>query len=370
MFRTDIEPGIQTERQVSTFMANNVTIKDIARTMRVNVATVSRALNDQLGVSDVMRKAIKAKAIELGYRPNALARSLVMNRTSTIAFLAPDLSNPFHVEIAHAIKNSVYRAGYTLIICDSNWEMEFETSQLKYMAQLRVDGLIMKSASSNFDHISGMPFPVVMMSTERSESFSTIDTDNFYGGFLATEALVKAGYRRIAYLGSRQDPPTSIMRREGYKAALGLYGLPCYEEYTSETVFSVDSGREFMRVMLGLPIPPDAVFCINDMCALGAIDVLLERGVAIPDEFGVIGFDDMSLASLSQIQLSTVAQSGTEVGTELADLLLKSIDAKGLNATERRVIEPRLILRKTTRPVEPYSPCPVERLERPSAVCC
>lgn len=347
-------------------MASSVTIKDIARSMGVNVATVSRALNDQAGVGDDMRKAIKAMAEEMGYRPNALARSLVMNRTSTIAFLASDLSNPYHVEIGQAIKHFVHRLGYTLIICDSNWDMEFELSQLKYMAQLRVDGLIMKSASTTFDHIKGMPFPVVMMSVEYSDSFSTIDTDNFYGGFLATEALIKSGYRRIAYLGSRQDPPTSIMRREGYKAALRLYGLPYHEEYTSEKVFSVDSGREFMRAMLALPTAPDGVFCINDMCALGAIDVLVDRGVAIPEAFGVMGFDDMSLASLSQIQLSTVAQHGTELGTELADMLIRTIKAGGNRAPEWRVIEPRLVLRKTTRPVAPYTPYPAEKLERPT----
>lgn len=349
--------------------SNNVTFKDIARMMRVNVATVSRALNDQLGVSDSMRDAIKAKAAEIGYRPNALARNLVTNRTDTIAFLAPDLSNPFFVEIAHAIRNFMHPMGYTLIICDTNWDMKFETSQLRYMEQQRVDGLIMKSASSTFDHVKKMPFPVVMMSVEYSDSFSTVDTDNFYGGFLATEALIKSGYKRLAYLGSRQDPPTSALRREGFKTALALYGLPYEEKYTSEGMFSMESGREFMRAMLSLPDPPDAAFCINDLCALGAMDALVELGVHVPDEFGVIGFDNMSLTALSGIRLTTVAQQGFELGLAIADLLNKAIKSAGKSPTEQRVIQPKLVLRDTTRHIDPYEPYPMEMLLRPSIGC-
>ncbi|MCD8349500.1 MAG: LacI family transcriptional regulator [Planctomycetaceae bacterium] len=344
----------------------NITIKDIARAMGVNVATVSRALNDQNGVSDAMRTAIKAKAAALGYRPNALARSLVTSRGSTIAYIAPDLANPYHVEVARAIKDYVRPLGYTLILCDSEWDMETELAQLEYMERQRVEGLIMKSARSDFDHIAArLSCPVAMLSTNYSDTYSTIDTDNFYGGFLAAEALIRCGYTRIGYLGARQDPPTSRQRGAGYKAALQHYGVSYSKNLTADGEFTMEGGREVMRRLWSRKTRPDAVFCVNDICAIGAMDFLLDQGVRIPEDFGIVGFDNMFMSSLSQIQMSTIAQQGYELGTGAAELLMDTIQQRDGHRPEHRIIEPRLILRNTTRPVDPYQPTPASQVRRP-----
>lgn len=343
-----------------------ITIKDIARAVGVNVATVSRALNNQDGVSEGVRDRIKAVASEMGYQPNALARSLVKSRSNTIGFLMPDLGNPFFVEVATAVRDSVFARGYTLVMFDSHWDREMEANQLRYLEQQRVDGLIMKSPDRTLEHVQPYPFPVVFISVSGSDRFSTIDTDNFYGGFLAGEALARCGYERIAYFGSRQDPPTSFLRREGCRSAMRLYGLAERESRFVEGEFSIDSGRRLLRAMLRSRERPDAVFCANDMIALGVLEEAAVRGLRIPDDFGVIGFDNSAMSSLGIIMLSTVAQQGAEMGAEIADMLMLSLRGGDGWQSESRVIQPRLILRKTTRAVEPYDPTPSESLTRPT----
>lgn len=343
----------------------NITMKDIARAMNVDLATVSRALNDQYGVSDAVRSAIKNKAEEMGYRPNALARRLATNRGNTIAYMAPDLANLFHVEIAHAVKYYFHPLGYTVLVCDSEWELESEIAYLDYMERHRVDGIILKSASCDFSHIiQNISCPVTMVSTDTSSEFSTIDTDNFYGGFMATEALIRCGYRRIAYLGAKQDPIASEHRGNGYRAALVHYELPYQKSLVGEGDFSMEGGRQFIKSIWKRKNRPDAIFCINDDSAIGVMDYLLGIGIRIPEDFGVIGYDNMTLAALSQIQLSTIAQQGMQMGKGAAELLYKAIRSTGKTEPEHRVIAPTLILRKTTRPIGEYQPTPVEKIKR------
>jgi LacI family transcriptional regulator len=346
---------------------SNITMKDIAHAMSVDPATVSRALNGQIGVSDAVRKAIKFRAEEMGYRPNALARRLVTNRGNTIAYMPPDLANPFHVEVARAIKYYFRSYGYTLLICDAEWDLEYEMAYLDYLEHNRIDGLIIKSASGDTAHIAKkISCPVTLLSTEYSDIFPSIDSDNFYGGFLATEALLRCGYRRIAYLGAKQDRVTSRQREAGYRVALLHHGLPYRKTDVREGDFSMKAGRDLMQQLWKRRTRPDAVFCINDDTAIGAMDFIHDAGVRVPDDFGIIGFDNMALTSLSQIQMSTVVQQGTALGTGAAELLHNVIRGRpGGRSPERRIIEPRLLLRKTTRTISSYQPTPASKIIRP-----
>ena len=328
----------------------SATIKDIAKELGITHSTVSRAINGKLGVSTELRKKVLETAERLGYTPNAIARGLVTKQSMTIAFIVPDFSNPFFVEIAHAVNSTASARGFTTIMCDTQWDHREELKQIKLMAEKRVDGIIIKSFGEDDSYLTDLDFPVVKLNPAVDPRVSSIDIDNIYGAITATEHLIKSGYRQIAYIGSNLDPQTGNTRYEGFCQAMKKHQLPVDERLVCRGDYSLESGAKCYAALRQTGIPFDAALCENDMIALGVYDGALRDKRRIPDEFGIVGFDDMFFAGLPMTQLTTMAQPKRKIGEKAATLLLDLITEPEKTKHRSLTLKPELIVRSTTRP--------------------
>ena len=325
-----------------------VTIKDIAEKTGVSYATVSRTLNHLSGVNAATREKILAAASEMGYHPNIHARSLKTNKTYTIALIVPDISNPFFADIALAVNEYAYEKGYTTILCSTNWNVEIEKQQIEQLENQRVDGIIYKPAGRNPMDLSGSFIPSVLISCIPGENSTYIEVDNYSGGRTAADHLVKCGYSRFAFIGGTRDSQSNQFRIDGYYERLKELRMDIREDRILYGGFSVESGYRLAAGLMADADKPDAIFCGNDLIAIGVQQYLLEHNYKVPEEIGVVGFDDISLAGLPQIQMTTIAQPRNLMGKTAAEILLESIE--GIEIEQKHIIlEPQLVIRRSTR---------------------
>lgn len=329
----------------------SATIKDIAKELNITHSTVSRALNGKLGVSTELRKVILETAARLGYTPNAIARGLVTKQSMTIAFIVPDFSNPFFVEIAHAVNSTASSRGFTTIMCDMRWDHQEELKQIKLMAEKRVDGIIIKSFGEDDSYLVDLGIPVVKLNPAIDPNVSSIDIDNVLASYTATEHMIKCGYQNIAYIGSTTDPQTSAGRYQGYLKALKNHDLTVDEKLICRGEYTVESGAKCYENLRKSKVNFDAAICENDMIALGVYDGALRDHQKIPAEFGIIGFDDMFFAGLPMTQLTTMAQPKRKIGEKAANLLLDLITNPDNTKHRSITLKPELIIRSTTRSI-------------------
>ncbi len=328
----------------------SVTIIDIADKIGVSNATVSRALNGKKGVCEKTRIRILTEAKKQRYQPNAIARGLVSRSTNTIGLVIPDITNPFFPEVARGVEDACREAGYNLLLCCSNWDRDQEKSCLEILKQSRVDGLIINPNSlSNIELIEKTGIPVVYLNSRLNDGYSTyVGVDNELGAQIATEHLIQCGYKRVAYIGGASRSFSNNERLNGYLAALNKNNIETINGLIMSGKFDNESGYELTKRLFERQDPPDAVFAGNDMIALGVMEYAQERNLKIPEDFGIIGFDDMFASGLPQIQLSTMAIPKTFLGKKSLDILLDKINSDEVGSINY-VIKPRLIVRKTTR---------------------
>ena len=325
-----------------------VTIKDIAEYTGVSYATVSRTLNHLSGVSPVTRDKVLAAAEELGYRPNILARSLKTNKTNTIALLLPDISNPFFADIAYAVDEYASEHGYTTILCNTHWNVENEAKQLGHLQNQRVDGIIYKPAGKEPLDLSGLSMPSVLISCIPGENESYIEIDNYKGGQIAADHLVECGYRHFAFIGGSESSQSNGIRISGYCDRLREHGMTIDADHILYGGFSLASGYAMANKLFGKYPDVDGIFCGNDVIALGVLQHLMGNNKRIPEDVGVVGFDDILIAGLPQIQMTTVAQPRNQMGKLAAEMLIDQIQNKDI--TEHHImLEPKLVVRRSTR---------------------
>lgn len=329
-----------------------LTIKDIAEKAGVSYATVSRALNNHRDVNEDTKKKILKIAREMGYQPNAIAQGLVKKETKTIGLLIPDITNPFFPEVARGIEDAAGEAGYTIFLCNTNWDTERESNYLDVLLQKQVDGIIMAPSSENLNHLkkildSGIKIVFISRMIKHPNSISII-IDNVSGAQMAVEHLVKKGHKKIAFIGGFQDISASSERLKGYKYALEENNLEINKAYIKNGDFKRETGHVMMHNLLNLDQKPTAVFAANDLLALGAIQAIKEEGLSVPSDIAVIGFDDIEFASLPEIQLTTVAQPKYDMGKMAFETLIKQLKGEGDNIGKKILLEPRLIIRGTT----------------------
>ena len=326
-----------------------VTIKDIARKAGVSYATVSRALNNHPEVNEGTRKRILKIAAEIGYQPNAIARGLVCKQTNTIGLLIPDITNPFYAEVARGIEDAANEVGYTILLCNSNWNEEREERYLNVLIQKQVDGLII--AESSEKHQSSLLETrlksTVFISRINFANSTSVIIDNITGGRMAVEHLLNKGHQRIAFIGGLEDISANQERLKGYKNALEAHNISINQNYIRNSNFKRESGHYVMKEILKINPKPTAVFAANDLLALGAIQAIKEQGMSIPGDVAVVGFDDIEFASLPEIQLTTVAQPKYNMGKLALLTLVEQIKSKSF-VRQKIMLEPELIIRGTT----------------------
>ena len=328
------------------------TIKDVAKKAGVSYATVSRALNNHPEINEETKKRILKIAMEMGYQPNAIAQGLVKKETKTIGLIIPDITNPFFPEVARGIEDTAVEAGYTIFLCNTNWNVEREERYLNVLMQKQVDGLIIAPSSEEVSHLkkildSGMN--TIFISRVINHANSTcIIIDNIRGGQQAVEYLIQRGHQRVAFIGGREDISTNQERLQGYAQALKNNGLKFDNTLVKTGSFKRDSGHYIMNQFLKLEERPTAVFAANDLLALGAIQAIKENGLSIPSDIAVVGFDDIEFASLPEIQLTTVAQPKYDMGNLAFSTLMELIKGGGYSSGRKILLDPVLITRKTS----------------------
>lgn len=329
---------------------SQVTIKDIARELGISPSTVSRALKDHPDISPETKKAVKKLAEELNYQPNSIALSLRQSKSNTIGVIIPEIVHFFFSTVISGIEDVAYDAGYSVIVSQSNESYEREVMDTKALFNNRVDGMLisMSRETTDYEHFQsihkrGMPMVFFDRICDGLVT-SKVIVDDHDGAFQATEHLIKQGYTRIAHLGGPQNLSISRQRLDGYKDALKQYNIKIDESLimTDHSSDDEDNAKEITSMLLDSPNPPDAMFAINDIAALGAMMAAKNRGLSIPKDFAIVGFSNWRFTSMTDPAMSTVDQPGFAMGQEAARLLIKEIEAK-----EDEVITPETITLKT-----------------------
>jgi LacI family transcriptional regulator len=310
----------------------SITIKDIARLAGVSHTTVARALNGQPGVSEETRARIVELAQRLRYQSNALARGLVTRRSQSIGLLVPDMANPFYVQVAKGIEQVAVEAHYSLVICDSDHDQQKEIRYVRFLREKQVDGMLvipLQQEKQHFVELCLDGFPLVFIDCYFPDlPVAGVVSDNYGGARQAVEHLIRLGYRRIAFLVGTRGGYAAAERLRAYCDVLKAAGFPVREEYVLETRGGYADGYRRAQDLLQLSPLPEAVLAANDMVALGVMRYFAERGVRIPDQIALVGFDDIDFAGMLPVPLTTVRQHPLEIGHKAAELLLDLVEGR------------------------------------------
>jgi LacI family transcriptional regulator len=336
-------------------MDKKITIKDIARVAKVSHTTVSRALNDKSRIKDETKEKILSIARELNYRPNFIARSLVMRRTKTLGLVITTIANPFYTELSQGIETTAIRLGYNIILCSTNYDLSIEKQYTDMLRSKGVDGIIFTSAHMGDPNIIGLAeegFPMVLVNRRTyhpmvTEKIDYVGVDNIRGGFLAVEHLIKLGHCRIGVIGGSSESSVGFERLEGGKKALAAHRLEAIRDYFLEGDFLKGSGYEGGKRFLKMNEPPTAIFATNDYMALGTYQAIVEEGRRIPEDMALVGFNDIEFTSMKGIELTTIGQKKYEMGAMAVKTLVERIEGKKTGPSVETILEPELIIRKT-----------------------
>lgn len=306
-------------------------MKDVARLAGVSTSTVSHVINKNRFVSDPIRDKVLAAIKQLNYAPSALARSLKLNQTRTIGMLVTASSNPFYAEVVRGVERSCYERGYSLILCNTEGDIDRMSRSIETLMQKRVDGLLLMCTENHRpsqDILRCYPsLPIIMMDWAPFEGVNDVIQDNsLLGGEMATSYLIARGYTRIACIAGPQDKTPAKERLEGYRQAMDRAGLPIPSGYEVAGDFEFCGGLVAMKQLLALPEPPEAVFTSNDAMAVGVYQALHQAGLSIPQDMAVIGYDDIEIAQYMTPPLTTIHQPKDSLGELAIDTLIHRLN--------------------------------------------
>lgn len=335
-------------------MAPTTTMKRIAGELGVSITTVSKVLNNREDIGHATRARVLAKVAELGYQPNAVARSLTLRRTNTLGVVIPDLMHSFFVEIVAGLETIASARGYGLLLCSSNEDPAKERAEIDMLRQRQVDGIILASvnATGNTDLLQRLrPLGIGLVMIDRDDHLAVkcdrVVTDDVKVGSLATSHLIEQGRTAIAHI---MGPPIAHAKRraEGYRAALNEHGAHARAEWIVRGGFMEADGRRAMKHLLAIKPCVDAVFAANDPSAIGAMKAIWDAGLRVPDDIAVVGAGEIALGDLLRVPLTTVSWSRDEQGKQAAELLLDRIGPEPSDRFRSVVIPPQLIVRRSS----------------------
>jgi LacI family transcriptional regulator len=332
-----------------------IRLKDIAADLGISFVTVSRVLRNKSDVSEETRQRVLKRVSEVNYRPNLMARGLASGKSYTVGFIVPDLVHTFFAEVAKGLSGTLRRSSYQLILASAEEDPELERQEIDNLLARGVDALLIASCQEESDGLrmlSQGKTPYILIDREiRSLQGNFVGTDDLQAGYIATEHLLKLGRRRVAHIGG-ESISTSLGRLAGYRKALEDYGIPFRQELVAQRKRLEDEGvvvgSSVMDDLLMRQHRPDAVFCYNDITAVGAIRSLLAHGLRVPEDVAVIGCGNLRLSSYLEVPLSSVDQSTLQLGEKAAKLALSLIGEKNKRARRRVLVEPHVIARAST----------------------
>lgn len=336
-------------------MSNQPTIHDIAKALSIDSSTVSRALNDSPRVTKHTKERILAKANELGYQRNLLASNLRKKRTNTIGVVVPRISRHFFSSVIQGIEETTHLSGYNVIICQSLENLDREKKIIETLAANRVDGLLISVSmeTSNKEHfkvLDNNAIPYVFFDRHlSSETDSNVLIDDFKGGFDATTQLISIGCEKIVHFSGPQDQAIYKNRLLGYKAALEKNNIDFDEDYVITSRLMESDGYKSVDECVKRNLTFDAIFAANDLSAIGAMKSLKEKQIRMPKDVAIVGFSNEPISSVIEPSLTTIDQSGVNLGVTATNLLFKSIAKKENFKQETIILQANLIERDSTK---------------------
>lgn len=329
-----------------------VTLRDVAQKAGVSAMTVSRVVNGSSGVDVETQRRVEEAILALHYIPNRLARSLVSQQTKTIGLIVPDVVNPFFAPVVRGAETTARKAGYRVLLCNSEGDLRLEREYIEDLVAHRVEGLLLAPAGDH-SRLALLPllkggFPLVLLDRAVPETdCDIVISDNVAGAKKLTEHLIAVGHRRIAHFTDSDDVSTGRDRLEGYRQGLATAGIPASDDLIFPTTTDRMGGYRAAQLMLELDPLPTAIFTVNNMTALGAMQALRERGISVPEDIGLVCFDDVEHLAVLSPFLTVVDQPGETFGSLGAQLLFERISGKAGNRSRRIVLQADLIVRKS-----------------------
>jgi len=336
-------------------VGKKVTLKHIAEALGVSAMTVSRALNNRSNVDEKTREKIVRTAEEMGYTPNRVAKSLVSSKTQTIGVVIPEITHAFFPEVVRGIEEVTYQTDYQLILTNANEQFEREKHAIQTLRSQQVDGILISSSLTENDY--SFYESILQAGTKLVFFDRCVDglgascvhvNDNKSSEGMTNHLIEKHGYQKIAHFSGPREVAIGRERFQGYRRALENHGIEYREEWVIESGFKEEGGYNAMQKLLSLPegSRPEAVVCVNDPAAFGAMEAVKEAGLKIPEDIAITGFSDEIRAPLVSPPLTTVHQPAYDVGKQAAEKLLKVIENEN-EAAEDIEIKASLTIRKS-----------------------
>ncbi|MFT3935882.1 MAG: LacI family DNA-binding transcriptional regulator [Chitinophagaceae bacterium] len=336
---------------------SKVTLQDIARTLNITAATVSRALNNHPAIKEETKKLVKDAALRLNYQPNKIASSLRLGKSNIIGVIIPSAEINFFGSVIHGIEKVANENNYNVLIYQSNEMYEYEKKGVQAFLQSQVDGVLasISKESMNLDHymeIKKRGIPLVLFDRASDElGVSSVVVDDYAGAYAATRHLIEQGCRRIAHIGGQQHVSIFNQRLKGYIDALNVNRIAVDEDLIVYGKVSIESGRECMQQLLSLKNPPDGIFAVEDFTAMGAMQAIKAANIKMPDEIAIVGFANEAFGEYITPSLSSVNQQTVTMGEEAAKLffeLMKAGDPYSGNP-RKKILRPELICRQSSQ---------------------
>jgi DNA-binding LacI/PurR family transcriptional regulator len=334
--------------------STQATIKDIARTLGISPSTVSRALKDHPDISPKTKKAVRKLAEELHYEPNAIALSLRSSLTKTIGVIIPELVHHFFSQVISGVEDVAYKAGFSVLICQSNEDYDKEVNVVHTLLSKRVDGVLasVSKTTNKFDHFFELKksnIPLVFY--DRVCNISNTDrviVDDYTGSYKAVKHLIDAGCKRIAHLATSQELLIGRNRKSGYIQALKDNGI----EVDEEIILRCDTdqhAKKCIPYLLSLEKKIDGIFAVNDLTAITAMSIIKRSGYSIPDDIAIAGFSNSVYSYMTDPPLTTIEQQGFMMGQKAAQMLIERIQSDVDIETRVEQIRTELIIRGSTQ---------------------
>jgi LacI family transcriptional regulator len=337
-------------------MRNTITLKHIALKTGVSVATVSRVLNGKSAKYRISKKTqalIQKVARDLNYSPNQLARSLRLSRSNTIAYINPDISNPFFSSIGKSIVKYARKAGYSIILGDSEEGTDMELSLINAMLEHKVDGLIISPVGLKYSHLVDIHkkrIPLVLIDRYFPDvDLPYVTSDNYGGALEAVSLLIENGHSRIACIQGLKNTSPNNDRVRGYIDAHKKYGIPVDNSLIKGDSFGEENGYIETKLLLERKNIPTAIFAVSNLISLGSLRALKENGYNVPNDVSMISFDDQPYSQFLSTPMTTVGQQSFQIGQIAAKLMIDQIESKKNPDPQSILLPTRLIIRNSVK---------------------
>ncbi|MEX0685150.1 MAG: LacI family DNA-binding transcriptional regulator [Balneolales bacterium] len=342
-------------KRLHIFMKMNdkaASLQDVAKKAGVSTATVSRVLNNLNYVSHSVRTRVEKAMKDLNYSPNRVARRLRVKDgdRKLLGLLIPDIQNPFYVDVVRGVEELVFSKGYAVYICNFAQDYEKEKTYLNNLKSESIDGLIVAPYHEEDKMVISLVrdgFPIVCVDRGLGDiEVDLVTVDNDAGAYKAVKHLIGLGHKRIGYVGGLQSIPTSRKRKDGYIRALEESGIPIDDSLVKFGDSKHESGKNLALEFLNMSEPPTALFTGNNVITLGALESIHSKGLNIPDDVAIVGFDDMYWSISLNPPLTAVSQPGYEIGRQAANMLFERLEEPG-REPRRIVLNTKLMIRQS-----------------------